>query len=89
MDRPIPEYCRLDSFVLNHNFFINILNNCYCRASVFASGYGGYEDFESAQFYKNSFHVVEYWIWATIVGLGMTLVMLGWSFRQWDRSGGL
>jgi hypothetical protein len=64
----------------------NALNNCYCKASVFGAGYGGYTDLQNAQFYKATFHVVDTWGTAAGIGLSSSLLAVAWSVRMWTKS---
>ncbi|KAK4984754.1 hypothetical protein LTR66_008388 [Elasticomyces elasticus] len=68
----------------------NGLNNCLCKATIFGtSSYGGYIDFENAQFYKSAFHVVRYWACAAAFGLATSILFIGWGLRQWSKSSAL
>lgn len=68
----------------------NGLNNCLCKSSIFGtSSYGGYLDFETAQFYKDHFHVVRYWAPAAAFGMFSALSAILWALRKWSVSDSL
>ncbi|RKK77499.1 hypothetical protein BFJ71_g16732 [Fusarium oxysporum] len=69
------------------------MSNCYCKASMlnvpYLSGYGGYVDFENAQFYKENFNVQTYWaIGTTFGGLIPLIAFVVVTFR-WKMCAGL
>jgi hypothetical protein len=45
------------------------MNNCFCKASMFNRPlFGGYVDFENAEFYRENFNVQTYWGISTAIG---------------------
>ncbi|KAK3936993.1 hypothetical protein QBC46DRAFT_320461 [Diplogelasinospora grovesii] len=61
-----------------------VFNNCYCKsASLGLPSYGGYMDFENAQFYKESFSVIPYWATATVIGGFIPLSALVTALFWW------
>jgi len=64
----------------------NALNSCYCKASVLGTkNYGGYVDFENAQYYKGAFNIMEYWAPAAVSGLLTSFGVLCWVVAKWSR----
>jgi hypothetical protein len=68
----------------------NGLNRCLCKASVFATGYGGWMDFENGSFYHEAYHVQIYWGLATALGFVFgVLLPIAWAIRRWSKSDSL
>lgn len=66
------------------------LNTCVCKTSVFgARGWGGYMDFENAQFYHEAFGVKKVWATATGFGVGSCTFAISWFWRRWSKDSGL
>lgn len=66
------------------------LNSCVCKSSTFGSrAYGGYMDFENAQFYHQAYEVRTVWGMATGFGLGVCTPAIGLFWKRWSRDSSL
>lgn len=66
------------------------LNTCACKSSSFgSSAYGGYMDFENAQFYHQAYNVEVVWATATACGIASCTFALAWFWRRWSKDSSL
>ena len=65
----------------------NGLNNCKCKSSTFGpKTYGGYMDFENANFYRDGFEVTLIWAIATGIGFFNSVFPIVWASVRWRGS---
>lgn len=68
----------------------NGLNRCLCKVSNFGLGdFGGYMDFENAQFYRSAYEVTIVWITATVIGFSNSCIGIGFAVGRWNKDAGL
>jgi len=59
-------------------------DNCWCKSSLL--GFGGYMDFENAQFYRDHFHIFWYWGPAAGLGAGTCVAYLVYAIWSWAQN---
>ncbi|KAK3323067.1 hypothetical protein B0H66DRAFT_621255 [Apodospora peruviana] len=63
-----------------------VLNNCYCNTVMNGkTGYGGYTDFESFQFYRDHYGLTAPWITAAAIGSSIPIAALVTALSWWQK----